>query len=449
MVAEAQAMEGTTGSPPLGILQLEMRVNVTDSQLLSNLRNTKKLGLPQVQVMVDNKKTLAICGSGPSLRNTHGLIPKDAEILALNGAYKYLCQQGRIPEYFAMLDSREVNSNFLEICNPETTFLIASQCHPKIFDCLRNNLVGVFHLNTPTTKSVFEDEDLYVGGGGTIGITAMALAIALGYRSIILYGMDSSYEGDVRHVQHQPQNDKEEVVEVWVQDRKYFTSMAMADQVMNFFPFHKAIRQLYPDIVIDIIGEGLFYDFVVTNNNPTDRDRELAKYQSVYNEESYGMTLERAKGLFDLLSKIPHKTSYLDVSCGRGESLRMARDLGFGIVSGTETVDSLISEEKNVGYGILPNLSIPDKSYDCVSLIEVIEHLVPDDIVPALQELTRIARHHILISAAVYEHWLGGVNLHPSAQSVGSWEYIFRSVWGDKFYRVGSLGSSPCWRVDL
>lgn len=449
MVGGVQTEGPRSGAPPLGILQLEMRVNVTDSQLLRNLNHAKTLNIPPVQIMTPNTKTLAICGSGPSLRNTHGLIPPDAEILALNGAYKYLCGRGRVPEYFAMLDSREVNTNFLDFLCQETTYLVASQCHPSIFSRLMKNnfLVGMFHLNTPTTHSVFPDEDLYVGGGGTIGMTSIALALALGYQKIILYGFDSSFDGDARHATHQPQNDAEEAVEVWVEDRKYTTSMAMADQVMSFFPFHTAIRQLYPDLQLDIVGEGLFYDFVTTNNNPSTRERELAKYADAYMQPDYGMTMERAKGITVLLSQIPHTGSYLDVSTGRGESLSIAKQLGFGTVQGTETVDALCGPE--VVHAVLPELPFADKSFDTVSLIEVIEHLTPEDIVPALNELTRLARYHILISAAVYEHWMGGVNLHPSAQSVGSWEHIFRQVWGDKFYRVGSLGSSPCWRVDL
>ncbi len=450
MVGEVQKVEGLqTGAPPLGLLQLEMRVNVSDSQLLSNLNYVKELGVPAIQLMEPNKKTLAICGSGPSLRNTCNLIPADADIMALNGAYRFLRKQGKAPTYFAMLDSREVNVNLLEELHPETTYLLASQCHPKVFDRLWLNefVVGTFHLGTPTTRSVFPDQDLYVGGGGTIGLTAIALAVALGYRSVILYGMDSSFDGEKRHVVHQPQNDGEEIIPVWVDDRKYMTSMAMADQVMQFFPFHKALREAYPDVTIDIIGDGLFYDFVVTNNNPSSRDRELAKYVDAYKEDNYGMSLERAKGLAALLSRIPFNGSYLDVSCGRAESLNLARQLGFGTVQGTETVEALCGP--NVVHAVLPTIPFADKSFDTVSLIEVIEHLVPDDIVPTLNELTRLARHHILISAAIYEHWIAGVNLHPSAMPVEKWEEIFKSVWGDNVYRVGSLGSSPCWRVDL
>jgi hypothetical protein len=137
----------------------------------------------------------------------------------------------------------------------------------------------------------------------------------------------------------------------------------------------------------------------------------------------------------------------LDVSTGRGETLEIARRCGFTVVSGTETVDALLNE--HVSFGVLPDLSIPGKSYDVVSLFEVIEHLVPEDVEPALHELTRIAKKYVLISASVSECWIGGVNLHPSARPMEGWEALFSKVWGRKVRRVGNLGQSPVWRVDL
>lgn len=437
---------GGQSGPPLGLLQLELTVNATDSQLIRNLEYCKSLDIPEIQLMMPNKKTLAIVGSGPSLKETWKLIPPDAEIMALNGAYKFLRKQGLVPAYFAMLDARNVNTNFLEDLHQDTTYLIASQCQQAIFDTLSPFMVGMFHLGTPTTKKIFPNAECYVGGGGTIGLTAISLAVALGYRSVILYGLDSSFEGEQRHVQFQPQNANQPTIEVWVEDRKYVTTHAMAAQAQDFFPFWEAVQKEFPGFQLQVIGKGLFYDFVCTNNNPSTRERELSKYADAYKQPDYGMSKERYDGILRIVSDIKG-VSYLDVSTGRGETLEIARKCGFNIVSGTETVDALLNE--HVRFGILPALPIPDKYFDVVSLFEVIEHLVPGDIGPSLQELTRIAKKHILISAAVAQHWIGGVNLHPSARPVEQWDELFHQVWGDKVYRVGNLGSSPVWRVDL
>lgn len=450
-------VETTKGgeSPPLGILQLEMRANTTDTQLRENLRANKSKGYRELILIEPHDKVLAIVGSGPSLSKTWSGIPSDCDVMALNGAYGYLVGKGRSPEFFAMLDAREENLNFLGVIDPDTLFLMASQCHPAIVEAAAPNPVVLFHLHTPTTKLEIPNAEIYVGGGGTIGLTALALALSLGYRKVILYGFDSSHEGYVTHVRHQPQNENQALIEVWVQDRKYITTHAMAAQTMDFFPFLNAIRKEAPDFDVQLIGEGLLYDFVATNNNPSTRERELSKYQAAYAEDSYGMSKDRYDALDKLIeqfqaSKYIEPQHYLDISTGRGETLDLARKHGFIFIEGTETVDALVNNSRhNMTKAVLPHIPFPDKAFDVVSLIEVIEHLVPDDILPTLDELTRLARKHILISAAVYEHWMGGVNLHPSAKPLEEWSALFKKQWGDRVYQVGFLGQSPVWRVDL
>ena len=424
-----------------------MQVNTTDRQLRANLENSRTLGLPELSVMPAHPGALAIVGSGPSLKDLWRCIPPDCEVMALNGAYRFLKEHGRTPEYFAMLDARECNVDFVKDADQETVFLLASQCHPRVFSELNEYPVTLFHLGTPTTRFTFPDVDPYVGGGGTIGLTALGLALALGYRTVILYGYDSSFEGDAHHVRPQSQNAGQNEIDIWVQDRHYRTSHAMAAQTMDFFPFYEAIKAFAPEFAIQLVGRGLFYDYITTNNQPATRDRELAKYVEAYRHDDYGMSDERRDGLNELVGELAGLDSYLDVSTGRGELLKLARQHGFTTVEGTETVPELCNE--HVTRAILPSLPFPDASFDVVSLIEVIEHLLPDDIRPTLLELTRLARRHILISAAITPHWYGGVNLHPSARPEEAWNALFGEVWGHRVHRVRNLGSSPCWRVDF
>lgn len=275
------AQSGAAGSlPPLSILQLEMTVNVTDRQLRENLEFVKSCNLPKLELQNAHDRTLAIVGSGPSLRDHWQLIPQDCEVMALNGAYSFLKRNGRVADYFAMLDARECNTAFVKSIDSSTKCLMASQCHPKVFESVPQ-VMGcwsmrpapvLFHLNTPSTHFVFPDEPLYVGGGGTIGLTALILAYVLGYRKVILYGFDSSYEGEDSHVVPQSQNAGQNTLDVWIEDRKYRTTHAMAQQVMDFFTILKGIRELVPEFQVDVIGRGLFYDYVVTNNTP-DQER--------------------------------------------------------------------------------------------------------------------------------------------------------------------------------
>lgn len=432
--------------PPTSILQLEMSVNTSDGQLLKNLEACKKLALPTLAQIAAHDRTLVICGSGPSLAKTCWKLPPNSNIMALNGAYKYLRKVGIQPDFFAMLDAREDNVNFLEEVEDSAVFYLASQVHPKCFKKLKGKQVTTFHLATPTTRLVFPEEPLYVGGGGTVGLTALALAIALGYRHVLLLGFDSSFQGQSRHVAPQPQNEGLSTLPIYVAHREYTTTHAMAAQVMDFFPFYAAIREVCPEFTIDLAGDGLFYDFVTANNNPPSRERELGKYAEAYLMEDYGMTQERYRAITAEVSQLQHCSSWLDVSCGRAETRDIARVFGIPWW-GTETVEALTGGR--VTRGVLPNIPMPTKGFDLVSLVEVIEHLLPEDLEPALRELERLARKHILISAAVRECWIGGVNLHPSAMPEEKWDSLFRSIWGDRVKRVGNFGGSPGWRIDL
>jgi hypothetical protein len=282
----------------------------------------------------------------------------------------------------------------------------------------------------------------------------MGVAAGLGYRKMLLLGYDSSYDEEGRaHAKHQPQNDTDTKIDVWVRDRRYWSTANLAQQVMDFRPWCKALEATFPGLEIHLAGRGMLYDHIVTGQSeaPT-RESEVAKYAMAYEMDDYGMTPEREHGIKSLLATLPADTaaSLLDVGTGRGETLRLAREMNFSVARGTETVDALLGPD--VMKGIFPDLPVPSAAYDVVTCFEVIEHLLRDDHLPALRELTRIARHHILISACTQDHWVSGTNLHPSAMPQAEWEALFRSVWGNKVRLVGNLsehGVSPVWRVDL
>jgi len=442
----------------LNVLRVMPTCNTADTALIANLEAAKAAGHYELRLYTGppSPKQLVICASGPSLKDYLALMPRDGsvDIMALNGAYDVLLDAGIVPDYFAMLDARALNVNFLTRPTSPTVFLLASQVHPECFKAVRERPVCMFHLHTPTTKLVFPDERVYFGGGTTIGLTAMGVVAGMGYRKMLLLGYDSSYDDEGRsHAKHQPQNDSDTKIDVWVRDRRYWSTANLAQQVMDFRPWCKALEHTFPGIEITLAGRGMLYDHIVTGQSeaPT-RESEVAKYALAYEMDDYGMPPEREHGIKALLAALPAETadSLLDVGTGRGETLRLAREMNFSIVNGTETVDALLGPD--VVRGILPDLPVPGASYDVVTSFEVIEHLLPDDLGPALLELTRIAKHHILISACTQDHWVSGTNLHPSAMPQEEWEALFRSVWGGKVQLVGNLsehGVSPVWRVDL
>lgn len=440
------------------ILKVEVTCNTPDKRLIENLRSCAGRGLPLVGLSTaPNQRLLLICGSGPSLLEYYALVRRlwpDHDVMALNGAYRALIGIGVVPKYYAQLDARPVNVNFVDgFVDEKTTFLLASQCAPEMFDFLAEQEVRVFHLNTPTTKKVFPSADIYFGGGATIGTTAIGVAAALGYRSIAILGFDSSYADDRSHILPQSQNDNQKTLDVWVGERKYISTPTMAKQVEEFRPWVRALEAVFAGIDIRLFGEGLLYDYIAYGQRKeATRESEAAKYAEMYKDPTYRMPPHRAEKIKQILEeRTPGEL--LDVGTGRGETLDIGDNLGY-TTWGTETVDYLVNAREDVHYGILPKLDFEDKEFDTVTCFEVVEHLLPVDVIPALRELRRLARKNIIISAATRSDIRGGVELHPSYRTEYEWMETFKAAWGVEadIVQIGNLSScglSPVYEYRL
>jgi hypothetical protein len=450
------------------LLRLEVKTtcNTPDEEIVRNIRasrdrpGTKWLAEPGPV----KDRTLLIVGSGPSAWAALAQLELgDYDVMALNGAYGALLDAGyAAPMYYAQLDARAFNLPFLRKTSHGTKYLLAAQVHPDIFDALAGHDVTTFHLNTETEQQVFGGtEGLFLGSaGGTIGTTAIALGGLLGYRHIIVIGYDSSFGPAGSHMVPQSQNAKQPTIEVEFDGKWYTTTATMAGQVNEYLDWLNALQNTWPGLAVDHIGEGLLYDYVqaavlhsAIAQAPVSREEELAKYDVIYNSDpEYRSTQKRLAGVRRALESVyAPNLSYLDVSCGRGETLDLARSVGFESVSGTETVRSLVESRADVTEAVLPDTRLPGKCADVVSLIEVIEHLVPDDVEPALRELERLARKYIIISAATSPSFHNFVSLHPSARPEREWDALLRKTYPSA--EVARLPydfhPSPAWIITL
>jgi hypothetical protein len=94
-----------------------------------------------------------------------------------------------------------------------------------------------------------------IGGGSTVGLNAIVLMFAAGYRKIHLYGFDSSYREGSHHAYGQILNDGDRVIDALYRDTHFKTTSWMAQQVNEF-------QDLVPGLVADgciitVAGDGL------------------------------------------------------------------------------------------------------------------------------------------------------------------------------------------------
>lgn len=180
---------------------------------------------------------------------------KGRPILACNGAHDFLCERGLEPELFLTVDPRTTLIGNTQRKNPNTIYLLASRCHPELFDHLKDCKVILWHswCNEPE-KEAFRGKPA-IGGGTTSGTRAMYVGYVMGYRRFTVYGLDSCLAPDkiTKRFSGELANEKT-VMDVRVGDGQTFycnPPMAQqADEVQN-------IKKTLPDASFDFKGPGL------------------------------------------------------------------------------------------------------------------------------------------------------------------------------------------------
>lgn len=184
------------------------------------------------------------------------------------------------------------------------------------------------------------------------------------------------------------------------------------------------------------------------------REREFDKYDWAYaNQPRYKMKGERKRDAVRDLAALPGRGSLLDVGCGRGDILDVAVTMGFGPLMGTEVVPSLLVPNR-VEYGEVHALPFGDKSFDVVTMFDVMEHLLPGDDELACKELKRVARKHVLLTINNQPSFnKKGDNLHINIRKYRDWDVRLADWFGQDAVVTWLHGDrnyiSEAWRIDL
>lgn len=178
---------------------------------------------------------------------------------------------------------------------------------------------------------------------------------------------------------------------------------------------------------------------------------EINKYISAYQSPRYAMGARRMKDALKALRNLPSGGAYLDVSCGRGEMLIAAEQMGYKPCVGTEVVPGLVDGNR-VQFAEAHDLPFEDNSFVVVSFFDVIEHLMPGDDEAACRELLRVASRHVLITANnLTSRNAIGDELHINRREYSDWDSLFRQWFsGCRIVMEKELSYvSQLWRIDL
>lgn len=198
---EARNARAAGAIPPSVRLALCMSSCITSEEMHSNFYATLERGFTPINDYLGAYSgPCSIVGSGPTINETHKELVGD--VIAINSAISYLLDQGIVPKFGVLWDGTEIVEKFARP-HPDITYLVASRCHPKVFERLKYCKVVVWHaagdhdiIDVMQKPEVIEKMPLPqpLICGGSAGVTrTIYVASVLGYTDVHLFGADSCY----------------------------------------------------------------------------------------------------------------------------------------------------------------------------------------------------------------------------------------------------------------
>lgn len=238
---------------------------VSGEQMLENMKSSISRGLPEVKFCLNHNTILSICGGGPSIEDTYQQL--EGYVACVNGSLQWLIEKGGAPNAqgyaCGVCDAGDHIADSIAV-HDDVRYYVASICHPKVFDKLKDNDVRLFHVTPASTGSEEEitnllnmeyDEWIAIGGGCTMGLRWFNLGYYLGFRRFYGHGLDSSFRDNNSHAYPDRADRKN-----WMKYEGRWTRPNFMAQVHDFAEMLEVFHDINPDIEIKIFGDGLLQD---------------------------------------------------------------------------------------------------------------------------------------------------------------------------------------------
>jgi len=260
---------GVSTEPPsvevgkrFSVPEIVCEVNEDKDKIRENIKANIQLNLPQVRPYETQwEKVVGVVLGGTTLKETFpDLLEKRRNgmpVITINGSHRYCMTNGLVPSAMIMLDSREFNNRFVYPLVEDCKYFISSQCHPSVFENLKDNKVWIWHCagddNFDLLKEVYGEDYYPIMGGATVALRAVHLLRMLGFHKFEMYGFDSCI-GEEHHAYEQPENDGEAVLDVMVSGKEFKCTAANYHQAKEFVDMISKTGEHY-DLAVH--GDGL------------------------------------------------------------------------------------------------------------------------------------------------------------------------------------------------
>jgi SAM-dependent methyltransferase len=252
-------------------IEYEGAVNTQIEIVMEHVKENAKTDWQMIHPhKLQNKEVMIICG-GPSLSDyTDEIIElraKGMPMITTNGTYNWAIMNGMKPSMQLVIDAREFNTRFVRPIVDDCKFMIASQCHPKVFEGLPQDRTFIWHVTGGQEVPDLLDE-LYeiwfpCPGGSTVTLRGLCLLRMLGFHKIHMYGFDSCYRDDEHHAYDQPENDygSNRTLPVSVGGKVFWCDPWMYCQAKEWM---QMVGLFGDEIDLDVKGDGLIAHIIKT-----------------------------------------------------------------------------------------------------------------------------------------------------------------------------------------
>ncbi len=239
-------------------LNLESHLANTTEDIDRNIERTLASEYqPFNPLIMSQSGAVSIVGSGPSLKETWQDIK--GEIIACNASVDFLLERGVIPRYGMCFDADPLAQAFFKKPHKDVTYLIASRCPPIVFEQLKGLKVVVWHakgdLNLEKLLPKYRRMEPMCGGGGAAVTRSMFLAQAMGFKTMHLYGADSSYRRGNGETHIGKSTTEEKYLQIMCGGRVFDTTPWMASQAEDFKALVPSLQRIGIKVIVH--GDGL------------------------------------------------------------------------------------------------------------------------------------------------------------------------------------------------
>lgn len=378
---------------------------------------------------------IALVCYGPSLAETWEQIKNFKYVMSCSGAHKFLIDKGIVPNWHVEVDPRAHKVELMGPPHKDVEYLIASTCHPKVFDHLDGYNVKLWHVFDAEEDAIrtLPHGEWALTGGCSVGLRTMTVARFLGFTDQHIFGMDGNQGKTGKHAAAHPNQAKDYAVVEYPAGSgiEYQTTTAFLEAARG--TFHE-LNQM-PDVKPTFYGEGLVQamakDYVpapigkgkamigfvkpeLISTDYRDLNKRLHRDNLAYGVGG-GRHVDRVLKMAEAL-----KThSILDYGCGKGY---LAKKIQYPIWEYDPAV---------------PGKDKSPRPADLVVCTDVLEHIEPDRLPYVLNDLRRCVKvcgYFTIHTGPARKTLPDGRNTHLIQQGQTWWEKRLR-----KFFTIAKI----------